>query len=156
MESDDEGIADLKVEDFMNARGRRLQTNDDRGLELFEGLEEHQVYELREIAESYLDLFEETGGFKDYDEAQYRMYLSLESSLNDIKPGTTLEWLTNDDLVHALNIEPELVKQEGSGLDSLSPSEYEELMYLAFEYARLYSISGGKLEFLDLHDLQTF
>jgi hypothetical protein len=72
MESDDEGIADLKVEDFMNATGRRLQTTrDDGGLELFEGLEEHQVYELREIAERYLDLFEETGGFKDYDEEQY-------------------------------------------------------------------------------------
>lgn len=80
----------------------------------------------------------------------------MESSLNDIKPGTTLEWLTNDDLVHVLDIEPELVKQEGSGLDSLSVSEYDELMYLASEYAELYSISGGKLEFPDLQDLQFF
>lgn len=80
----------------------------------------------------------------------------MESSLNDIKPGTTLEWLTNDDLVHVLNIEPELAKQEGSGLDSLSASEYQELMILASEYARLYSISGGKLEFPDLEDLQYF
>lgn len=73
MESDDEGIADLKVEDFMNATGRRLKTKVESNgdLELFEGLEEHQVYELREIAERYLDLFEETGGFKDYNEEQY-------------------------------------------------------------------------------------
>ena len=63
--------ADLKVEDFMNATGRRLQTSDDGALQLFEGLEEDQVWELREIAERYLDLFEETGGFKDYNEEQY-------------------------------------------------------------------------------------
>ena len=72
MESeDDDGIEGLKVEDFINANGRQLQEVDNDDLQLFEGLEEHQVYELKEIAEEYLDLFEETGGFKDYDDEQY-------------------------------------------------------------------------------------
>ena len=67
----EQNVEDLTVEDFIYANGRRLQESDKDELQLFEGLKENEVHELQEIAEKYLDLFEETGGFKYYDDEQY-------------------------------------------------------------------------------------